>query len=150
MTQVPITRQRIDKPLRFLPVLGSRGPDAEPAWPGRDQEPEDGVFTMPYPTYPPAVGEFFTLAGQDCWCDFECVPEQAGKWVRDDKAIASASLAQIKTMLTFCMRGERFCVGHCCAMVREGRVGTILRRLSQLRDEVPDTEPGSAADVKGM
>ena len=49
----------------------------------------------------------------------------------------SASLAQIKTMLTFCVRGERFCDGHWGAMVSEGRIGAILHRLSKLRVEAP-------------
>ena len=145
MTKAPITRQRIDELLRYLPALGNPGPGTEAEWQGLDQKSEDGVITMPYPIYPPAVKEFFALAGQDCWCDFRYVPEQAGEMVRDDAAIASATLAQIKTMLTFCVRGERFCDGHWGAMVREGRIAAILRRLSQLRGEAPDAEPGAAA-----
>jgi hypothetical protein len=142
----PITPERIDELLRFLPVLGSPGPGTEPQWHHLDQEPKDGVFVMPYPAYPPVVEEFFRLAGQDCWCDFQYAPEQAGEMVRDDAAIASASLAQIKTMLTFCVRGERFCDGHWGAMVREGRIGAILRRLSQLRSEAADSEPSAAGE----
>jgi hypothetical protein len=150
MVAAPITRQRIDELLRFMPALGAAGPDTEPTWRGLDQNPDAGEFVMPYPDYPPAVEEFFRLAAQDCWCDFGYVPEEAGELVRDDAAIASASLAQIKTMLTFCVRGERFCDGHWGAMVREGRIGAILRRLQQLRGEVPDAEPGAAADGGGM
>ena len=116
---VDITRERVDELLRFLP--------------GLNQEPANGAFTMPYPTYPPTVKEFFQLAGQECWCDFEYEPSAAGEMVQSDAAIASASLAQIKTMLTYCVRGERFCDGHWDEMVREGRIGAILRRLSQLR-----------------
>ena len=41
-------------------------------------------------------------------------------------------------MLTFCVRGERFCDGHWGAMVREGRIGAILHRLQQLRGEAQD------------
>jgi hypothetical protein len=57
--------------------------------------------------------------------------------VRDAAAIASASLAQIKSLLTYCEPGEQFCDGHWGAIVQEGRVGAILRRLAQLRDSVP-------------
>ena len=134
MAEAPITRAHIDELLRFLPVLGSPGPRTEATWhvPGRDAE---GVLAMPYPTYPPALEEFFSLAGQECWCDFKYVPEEAGKMIRDDAVIASASLDQIKAMLTFCVRGERFCDGHWGAMVNEGRIGAILRRLQQFRDK---------------
>src|SRR5690606_33104783 len=102
---VDITRERIDELLRFLPVLGAAGPGTEPEWHGLNQEPANGAFTMPYPTYPPTVKEFFQLAGQECWCDFEYEPSAAGEMVQSDAAIASASLAQIKTMLTYCVRG---------------------------------------------
>jgi hypothetical protein len=142
--QAPITRERIDELLRFLPVL-TPGPGSEPEWRG-GSETQDGVITMPYPKYPPAVEEFFRLAAQDCWCDFRYASEPAGEMVRDDVAIASSSLAQIRTMLTFCVRGERFCDGHWDEMIREGRIGAILRRLSQLRGEAPDANPGAAAE----
>ena len=149
MEDTRITRQRIDELLRFLPALGNPGPDTEPQWHGLDLKPKDGLITMPYPTYPPAVEEFFALAGQEYWCDYHYDVEQAGEMIRDDAAIASATLAQIKTMLTFCVRGERFCDGHRGEMVRTGRIGAILRRLSQLRCEAPDAGAGAAPDRQG-
>jgi hypothetical protein len=57
--------------------------------------------------------------------------------VESDEAIASATLAEVKTMLTFCVRGERFCDGHWGAVIGQGRIGAILRRLEQLRESVP-------------
>lgn len=130
----PITRERIDELLRFLPALGTPGPEAEPTWHGLDQKPEGGTFVMPYPTYPPVVEEFFALAAQPCWCDSGYDQTAAGEMVHSGDAIARASLGDIKTMLTYCVRGERFCDGHWGAMVREGRIGAILRRLRHLRD----------------
>jgi hypothetical protein len=41
-------------------------------------------------------------------------------------------------MLTFCVRGERFCDGHWAEMVKAGRIGAILRRLEQLRSKAAD------------
>jgi hypothetical protein len=35
-------------------------------------------------------------------------------------------------MLTYCVRGERFCDGHWAAMLESGRVVAILRRLRVL------------------
>jgi hypothetical protein len=132
-----ITRNDIDELLRFLPLLSKPDETLEPKWHGLDETPsKDGVFTMPYPTYPPIVEEFFRLAAQPCWCDYGYKPELAGKMVHSEETIASASLADIKTMLTFCVRGERFCDGHRGAMIREGRIGAILRRLEQIRESV--------------
>jgi hypothetical protein len=137
MSEAQITRQRIDELLRFQPVMSNPGPGTEPEWKGLDPRP-DGVITIPYPVYPPVVEEFFAVARQGWWCDYDYAPERAGELVRDDAAVASASLAEIRTMLTFCARGERFCDGHWGSMIREGRIAAILRRLGQLRDEVPE------------
>jgi hypothetical protein len=145
MKDAPITCERIEELLRFLPAPSTPGPGTEPTWHGLDQKPGTSALVMPYPTYPPVVEEFFKLAGQMCWRDSRYGLAAAGELVRSDAAIASASLCQIKTMLTFCVRGERFCDGHWGAMVREGRIGAILRRLQQLRDTVAKTEEAKMA-----
>jgi hypothetical protein len=139
MGEARITRKHIDELLRFLPVLSTPGPGTQAQWQGLNQDSTTRVFTMPYPEYPPVVEEFFKLAAQDCWCDSGYQKSSASEMIHDDTTIASASLAQIKSMLTFCVRGERFCDGHWDAMVQKGRIAAILRRLSQLRDEAPET-----------
>jgi len=135
MTRSAITRKRIDELVRFLPIFNTPGPENEPEWRGLHEGANDG--TMPNPVYPPAVQEFFAVASQPCWNDSGYDPETAGSLLRDDRAVARASLAEIKTMLTFCVRGERFCDGHWASMIQEGRIGAILRRLQPLRDELP-------------
>ena len=133
----PITRIRVDELLRFLPLLCKPDKELEPKWQGLDTVPDKaGILHMPYPIYPPIVKEFFGLAGQPCWSDRGYVPEAAAKMIQNDEAIASASLSEIKTMLTFCVRWERFCDGHWGAMIRQGRIGAILSRLDQLRESV--------------
>jgi hypothetical protein len=37
-------------------------------------------------------------------------------------------------MLTYCVRGERFCDGHWENLLRSGRVVALLRRLAELRE----------------
>jgi len=128
-----ITPERIDELLRFLPLLGDPGSNTEPTWHGLDQDPDSGVIQAPHPVYPEAVAEFFRLAGQSWWCDLAYDPMRAGKMVHSDRVIAEASLPQIRTMLTFCVRGERFCDGHWDAMIRDGRIAALLRRLEDLR-----------------
>lgn len=143
MKSPPITREKIDELLRFLPALANPGPENESKNNGF-QKQENGVYTMPYHQYPPVVEEFFRVAAQHCWCDFQYVPSQAGGMLEDDEVISSASLEQIKTLLTYCVRGERFCEGFWSAIIRDGRIGAILLRLSQLRDEVPEGASESA------
>jgi hypothetical protein len=125
MANAVITRERSEELLRFLPKLGTPGPHSEPEWHGLDQNLAGGMLFMPYPTYPREVKAFFRLAGQKWWTDFAYEPPAAGEIVRSDEAIASASLDRVKTLLTFCVRGERFCDGHWGEIVREGRVGAI-------------------------
>lgn len=137
MSATPITRERIDELLSFMPKLGKPGPEVSPEWRGVREHPDGGEFALPYPIYPREVETFFNLAAQPCWCDPGYAPDQVGSLIRNDAAIASASLSEIRTMLTFCVRGERFCDGHWDAMIQGGRVGAILRRLEQLRGTVP-------------
>ncbi len=47
--------------------------------------------------------------------------------------VARATLDQVRTMLTFCERGERFSAGHWAAMIEEGHIRNLLTRLQQLR-----------------
>jgi hypothetical protein len=127
----PITRERIEELLRFLPLFDVPGRDFVARWRGGETQP-DGSVTLPYPVYPRDVEAFYRLAGQPCWSDTAYVPEQARKMVEDDAVIRGATLDQIRTMLTYCVRGERFCDGHWAAMLESGRVVAILRRLRVL------------------
>jgi hypothetical protein len=54
----------------------------------------------------------------------------------DEALIRRASLAEVKTMLTYCVRGERFGDGHWAAMLESGKVVALLKRLRALRDEI--------------
>ena len=52
--------------------------------------------------------------------------------LEDQQAVETAELGQIKTMITYCVRGERFCDGHWGAMIELGHISRLLQRLSQL------------------
>ena len=131
-----ITQERCDELLAFLRVFDSSADSSlRPNWlPDDSALGESGELTMPHPEYPPIVEEFFELAAQPCWSDYDYDPQAAAKMVLSDDAVAAASLEQIKTLLTFCVRGERFCDGHWESMIINGRVGAILRRLNELRN----------------
>jgi Family of unknown function (DUF6508) len=118
--------------LHFLPKFDRSDRDLIERWGGGESLP-DGSITMPFPLYAKEVKAFIKLASQDYWCDYEYIPTQAGEMISDDAFIATASLAQIKTMLTYVVRGERFCEGHWNAMIQSGRVAALLKRLQAIQ-----------------
>ena len=90
---------------------------------------------MPWPVYDEVVKEFFEAAGQGCWMDFEYVPIEAGRMLEDEARVRRASMDEIRTMLTYCVRGERFGEGHWSAMIEGGHVRRLLERLAELQAE---------------
>lgn len=122
------TLAQIDEPLRFLPLFDVPDRTFVESW-GGGEKTESGAITMPYPVYPEDVLEFYRLAGQPCWSDYDYVPTEAGRMLQDDAFIRRATLAEIVTMLTYCVRSERFSDGHWAAVLESGRIVAILKRL---------------------
>ena len=133
-SQLP-TVQEIEKLTAFLPRLYSEGFSPVQSWEGGEKR-NDGSFTLPYPNYNPVVEEFFRLVSSGGWLDYEYNPEQAHQMLKDENAIKTASLAQIKTMLTFCVRGERFSDGHWAQMIEEGYIRRLLERLNEIKSQL--------------
>ena len=129
------TLSDIDALLRFLPGFERPGRAFIASW-GGGEETGDGAITMPYPIYDEDVLAFFMLAGKPCWSDYGYVPERARQMLQDDALVARASLDQIATMLTYCVRGERFGDGHWAAMLESGRIVALLRRLAVIRESL--------------
>ena len=133
MKSKPPTQREIDELLAFLPRLTVDGFAAVREWGGGEKQ-ADGAYVMPWPKYDPIVSRLFEAAGQDCWMDFDYVPEEAGRMLEDQALVSRASIDQVRTMLTYCVRGERFCEGHWAAMIEGGHVRRLLERLAELRD----------------
>ena len=129
------TLTEIEELTAFLPKLYADGFSPIDSWGGGERQP-DGSITFPYPNYNATVGEFFGLAARECWSDYGYDPKTTGEMLRDENFVKTATLSQIKTMLTFCVRGERFCDGHWGAMVQEGYIRRLLERLNKLKSEV--------------
>ena len=100
-------------------------------WGGGERKP-DGVYVMPWPEYPEAVTKFFMAAGEAPWNDYNYTPETAGAMVRDLAPYTSSSVDEVRTMLTWCTRGERFCDGHWAKVLDDGTVFRLLDRLEGL------------------
>ena len=127
------TSQEIDELIAFLPRLYAEGFSPVLGWEGGGKE-KDGTYSLPYPKYDPFVEEFFGVVSKS-WLDYEYNPEQAYKMLRDENSVKTASLAQIKTMLTFCVRGERFSDGHWGEMIEKGYIRKLLERLNEIQSE---------------
>jgi hypothetical protein len=130
-----VTRETIDQLLRFLPLFDVPGRQFVERWAGGERT-DDGAITVPYPIYADDVLEFFQLAGQPCWSDYGYSPAEAARMLKDDGFIARATLGEIRSILTYCVRGERFCDGHWQVVLKSGRVTAILRRLAVLRESL--------------
>ena len=128
------TIQEIEVLTAFLPRLYAEDFSPVINWEGGKQK--DGTYILPYPHYHSLVDEFFRAVASGGWIDFEYKPEQASQMLKDETFIKTASLSQIKTMLTFCLRGERFSDGHWAEMIEEGYIRRLLERLNEIKSEL--------------
>ena len=97
------------------------------------KEAEPGVLTLPWPEYSPVVEEFVIAASKDCWLDREYAKKDVNSLLADKTFISRASIREIRTILTFCIRGERFCTGHLEGVIEDGTIRALLERLVELQ-----------------
>ena len=129
----PPTLQEIEALTAFLPQLYAEGFSPVTKWEGGKRK--DGSYTMPYPAYNKVVEEFYYTLGSEAWLDYEYNPGQAYRMLKDENLIRTASLSQVRTMLTFCVRGERFSDGHWAEMIEKGYIRRLLERLNEIKSE---------------
>jgi len=125
--------EEIETLTSYLPRLYADGFSPVESWGGGKMK--DGSMTLPYPKYDLLVDEFFRHISSDGWLDYEYNPEQASQMIRDEKIVKAASLEQIQTMLTYCIRGERFSDGHWGEMIEKGYIRQLLERLNDIKAE---------------
>jgi hypothetical protein len=128
------TLQDIEELTAFLPRLYAEGFSPIVSWDGGEKL-KDGSFTLPYPNYNPLVEEFFRTVSSS-WLHSEYDPEQAWQMLRDENLVKTASLSQVKTLLTFCVRGERFSDEHWGEMIEKGHIRRILERLNEIKSQL--------------
>jgi len=129
------TLQEIEALTAFLPSLYAEGFSPVRNWSGGEKG-KDGSISMPYPDYDPVVEEFFRAVSGGGWLDKNYNPEQAYQMLKDENLVRTASLSQIRTMLTFCVRGERFSDGHWAQMIEQGYIRRLLERLNDIKAEL--------------
>lgn len=126
------TSSDIDDLVAFLPRLISPGFNPIKSWGGGFAD-ASGAYVSPWPIYHDAAEKLLTLAAQECWTDYDYDPVDAQRLLLNPESISQANLCQIKTILTFCVRSERFVDGNWAELIRNGTVQRLLLRLSTLR-----------------
>lgn len=114
----------MDELLSYLPGLYPNGIAIKPY-----ADPEKSAW----PHYVDVVSDFYRVVARDCWTDVEYLSNGARSMLESGPYIDQASLADIQTMLTYCIRGERLSDGHSGLMIERGYVLNILIRLQVLR-----------------
>ena len=120
-----ISKLNIDELLKFLPLF--KEPNYEPikkCYGGRTDD--NGTLLMPYHIYEDKVEEFFDTVSTSIFLDYNYDPEECSKMINDDVIIANANMYEIQTMLTYCMRSERFCDGLWGSLISDGTIVKIL------------------------
>lgn len=134
MSQHEITGEDIDALLEFLPRFEKPG-RMFARW-GDVEKNADGSISLPFPIYDDDVEDFFRLLGQHGWIDYNYKPEEAGPMLADEDFIRRASLEQVRSMLTCCLRSERFGDGNWESLLAGGQIVALLRRLEAIRERM--------------
>ena len=125
------TQREMDELIEFLPKFSAEGFQAVKV-PGNVTSRKN-VITLSKSEYDPLVCEFFQAASQEVWCDPDYSSSVAGEMLSNPEVLKTASITEIQSMLTFCVRGERFCTGHWESILEGDKVRQILLRLQELR-----------------
>ena len=94
-------------------------------------DPNGDMLTGGYYIYHPSVITFFELASQQHWQDYEYVDNFSDRMIKPGE-IEKASIYKIKTILTWCVRKERFQEGHWISVIEDNVINRILKRLYEI------------------
>ena len=98
------TSEEIEELVAFLPQLYKDGFTPVKRWVHSEKD-ESGTIQLGWPEYHNVVEEFFRVASMECWTDFDYNPGNACRMLENGNCTKAADLNQVKTMLTFCVRG---------------------------------------------
>jgi hypothetical protein len=93
-----------------------------------------------YFAYSPEVDGFIrTLNEQNVLVPFDWTSWQgeAQRYRSDPEALAEADLLTLRRLLTTHIRADRFVEGHLASMLESGHITAILRRLREIREQMP-------------
>ena len=127
-----LDNKKVAELIDFLPYLKEIKSTKVTKWLGGEKR-ADGSFDWPFPDYPVKVEEFFRVAAQPWWvaCDYQAAKPRELL----ESRLKSADMNQAKSVLTFCVRGERFCDGFWEELIESGALIPVLERVRQLWQE---------------
>ena len=96
-------------------------------------DPNGDMLSGGYYIYHPTVITFFELASQQHWQDYNYVDNFSDQMIKPE-IIENASINEIKTVLTWCVRIERFNEGHWISVIEDGVIKRVLKRLNVIVD----------------
>ncbi len=126
-----ISRQALDTLLAYRKRLYAPGFTPVRAWRGGERR-QDGSITVPFPEYNPLVLDFVQAVTATIGLDTGYSPQECHARLQQPNGIETASLEEIRAMLTFFVRGERFNDGHWGGMIEQGYIRRILDRLADI------------------
>ncbi len=93
----------------------------------------DGTtFDAPYPVYASEVHALVKAAAAPCWQVVGYDPVSAVNKLRNPQFVRTAALADMPTLLTVFVRGERFVDGFWAGEITDGTIQRVLERLETL------------------
>ena len=122
-----ITKKEIKELTDFLPLLYDENIELSKSPKKGTTDLGDGFYV-----YHPIVNAFFELASQEHWKDYQYVDNFSEKMIEPGK-IEEASINQIKTIITWCDRTERFVEGHWEDVIKTDIIKRVLSRLKKIK-----------------
>lgn len=129
----PPTSEEIEKLIAFLPLLYAKDFTPIKRWRGGKKQ-KDGSITLPWPEYNNIVEDFFRVITDECWRDYDYSFKKVIKILERNNVFKTASLSEIKAILTHYWHGERFCDGYWAGLIENKSIYHLLNRLSEFRE----------------
>lgn len=136
--QVPsLTKADLEELIAFDEIFYPRNGSFQPVKrTGGGERDSLNTINMQYPVYRQEVDSFKEVLYTDKWSDSQYEPHEVESLISSIQGIEQARLAQIRSILTYIHRGERFCDGHVAVMIENGTVKRVLERLKVIALEM--------------
>ena len=124
-----LNSKKIKELTDFLRLLYDENIELCKPYPNADMS---DIISGTFYKYHPSVLTFFELVSQEHWKDYKYVDNFSEEMVGPGK-IEEASINQLKTILTWCDRTERFFEGHWEYVIKIDVIKRVLLRLKEIK-----------------
>jgi len=129
MTDETLNEARVKELLSYLPFFENSKGKSIAKWCGGERD-KDGTLIMPFPEYPAEVHRFIEAAAQPWWRDGDYLAAKPRELL--DAGLEGADLHKVKSVLTYIVRGERFCDGFWDGLIESGAIALVLEKIRDL------------------